>query len=90
MKVFVWKNGRAEAQYGYNDDLVISFGTALYVRDTALQLNQQGIDITKAALGGISTSKTPYQGVYSANDVKNPYQIDNGKGGSEDFTWILK
>jgi len=55
-----------------------------------LQLNQQGIDITKAALGGISTSKTPYQGVYSPNDVKNPYQIDNGKGGSEDFTWILK
>ena len=26
MKVFVWKNGRPEAQTGYNDDLVMSFG----------------------------------------------------------------
>ena len=25
MKVFIWKNGRAEAQGGYNDDLVMSF-----------------------------------------------------------------
>jgi hypothetical protein len=90
MKVFVWKNGRAEAQYGYNDDLVMSFGTGLYVRDTALQLNQQGIDITKAALGNISSAKTPYQGVYSPSDTKNPYQIDNGQGGTEDFTWLLK
>ena len=26
MKTFVWKYGRAEAQQGYNDDLVMSFG----------------------------------------------------------------
>jgi hypothetical protein len=31
MKVFIWKNGKAEAQSGYNDDLVMSFGTAMYV-----------------------------------------------------------
>ncbi len=37
MKVFVWKNGKAEAQSGYNDDLVMSFGTAMYIRDTALK-----------------------------------------------------
>jgi len=90
MKVFVWKNGRAEAQSGYNDDLVMSFGTGLYVRDTALQFRQQGVDITRAALNNITVNKTPYQGVYSPADVRNPYQIDNGKGGTEDFSWILK
>ena len=26
MKTFIWKNGRPEAQSGYNDDLVMSFG----------------------------------------------------------------
>lgn len=90
MKVFVWKNGRAEAQSGYNDDLVISFGTALYVRDTALQFRQQGVDITRATLSNISMNKTPYQGVYSPADIKNPYKIENGKGGTEDFSWVLK
>ena len=41
MKSFIWKNNRAEAQSGYNDDLVMSFGIAMYIRDTALRLRQQ-------------------------------------------------
>jgi hypothetical protein len=28
MKVFIWKNGRPEAQSGYNDDLIMSFSMA--------------------------------------------------------------
>ena len=39
---------------GYNDDLVMSFGIGLYVRDTALKFKQHGLDITKAALGSFS------------------------------------
>ena len=42
MRVFVWKNGKPQAQTGYNDDLLISCATALYVRDTALRMRQQG------------------------------------------------
>ena len=41
MKTFIWKNNRAEAQSGYNDDLVMSFGIAMYIRDTALKMRQQ-------------------------------------------------
>ena len=37
MRVFVWKNGKAQAQDRYNDDLIMSCATALYVRDTALR-----------------------------------------------------
>ena len=29
MRVFIWKNGKAQAQDRYNDDLIISFATAL-------------------------------------------------------------
>ena len=52
---FIWNGNRAEAMRGYNDDLVMSFSIGLWVRDTALRLRQEGIDLTKKALGGIST-----------------------------------
>jgi hypothetical protein len=42
MKVFIWRNGRAEAQTGYNDDLVLSFSIGCYLRDTAFKLRQNG------------------------------------------------
>ena len=32
---------------GYNDDLVMSFAIGLWVRDTALRLQTQGIELTK-------------------------------------------
>jgi hypothetical protein len=43
MKVFIWKNGRPEAQGGYNDDLVMSFGIGMLLRDTSLKFQQQGL-----------------------------------------------
>ena len=46
MKVFVWKNGRPEAQTGYNDDLVMSFGIGMFLRDTSLKFQQQSLDMS--------------------------------------------
>ena len=89
MKTFIWKYGRAEAQGGYNDDLVMSFGIGLYVRDTALKFRQHGVDVTKAALGSFHKTTTSYQGAYFSTGQDNPYHMDNGKGGTEDFSWIL-
>ena len=88
MKVFIWKNGKAEAQGGYNDDLVMAFGIAMYIRDTALKFRQQGLDLTRNALNNITVTKPSYQGVYLPSHVANPYEIDNGKGGKEDISWI--
>ena len=88
MKVFVWKNGKAEAQHGYNDDLVMAFGIAMYIRDTALKFRQQGLDLTRNALNNITVTRPSHQGVYLPTHVANPYEIDNGKGGKEDISWI--
>jgi hypothetical protein len=88
MRVFIWKNGRAEAQGGYNDDLVMAFGIAMYIRDTALKFRQQGLDLTRNALNNISTTKPTHQGVYLPSHVVNPYEIDNGRGGKEDISWM--
>jgi len=88
MKVFLWKNGRAEAQSGYNDDLVMSFSIGMYIRDTALKYKQQGLDLLKASLNNISSAKSQHMGGYSYNNMKNPYDMDvNGQ--KENFKWLL-
>ena len=91
MKVFIWKNGRAEAQQGYNDDLVMSFGIAMFMRDTSYKFRQQNLDMSKATLNSISSNKTPFVGGYNNNStVQNPYEIDNPYGGKEDISWLLR
>jgi hypothetical protein len=84
---FIWFNGRAEAMRGYNDDLTMSLAIALWVRDTALRLRQEGIDLTKRAIDGI-TSNT-YIGVYGGSSVdSNPWEMDIN-GYKEDLSkWL--
>ena len=85
--VFIWNGSKAEAQQGYNDDLVISFSTALWVRDTALKLRQHGIDLSRIALTHISrTQGTVYNNRMGQH---NPWVIKDGRGGDLDMTWIL-
>jgi hypothetical protein len=88
MKVFVWKNGKAEAQSGYNDDLVMSFGTAMYIRDTALKFKSQGVDLARAMLSNISVNKPSFNGAYTPNQYNNPYNVNYGHG-QEDISWLL-
>ena len=90
MKTFIWKNGRPEAQQGYNDDLVMSFGIAMYMRDTAFKFKQHGIDLTKSMLTNLHSSKVNYNGAYQSPKDKNPWQIDNPySNGKEDIRWLL-
>jgi hypothetical protein len=88
MKVFVWKNGRPEAQTGYNDDLVMPFGIAMYLRDTSLKFQQQSHDLTRATLNNFSKGTTSYQGAYNRNSVQNPYMMKTGNG-EESIDWLL-
>jgi len=83
---FIWNGSRAEAQQGYNDDLTISFSTSLWVRDTALKLRQQGIDLNKRALE--FTSKN--SGVFKTTPqrAKDAWKINTGRG-DEDISWLL-
>jgi len=88
MKVFIWKNGRPEAQSGYNDDLVMSFAIGMYIRDTALKFKTQNLDLTRAALSNIATVRQNPQGNYTTNGRVNPYQMNIG-GQNEDISWLL-
>ena len=89
MKTFIWRNGRPEAQSGYNDDLVMAFSTAMYIRDTALKFRQRGLDLTRESLNNIQVNRTAYQGSYGNHDkIKNPYEIDTDHG-KENINWLL-
>jgi len=84
---FIWLGQRAEAMRGYNDDLVISYAIALWVRDTALRLRQEGIELTKQSLNYMKKSSTP---VYSSNNISggDPYkQVVNGE--EIDIRWLF-
>jgi hypothetical protein len=80
---FLWINGRAESQRGYNDDLVFPIGIMLYVRDIALKLKQMGIEITKMAIS--KTFKSVYVPKRSGADQWR-MQVGNK---SEDLKWLL-
>jgi len=87
MKVFIWRNGRAEAQSGYNDDLVMSYSTAMYLRDTALKNKAQGVELSRATLNNIS-KPSQYQGAYFSSGTDNPYNMHTNSG-PEDISWLL-
>ena len=91
MRVFVWKNGKPQAQTNYNDDLLISAATALYVRDTALRLRQQGMDLARAQLSSFTNLNAKNKAVIRSvgSQQNNPYIIDNGRT-TEDISWLLK
>ena len=93
MFTFIWKGNRAEAMQGYNDDLTMSFAIGLWVRDTALRLRQEGIDLTKQALTGIG--QQTHGAIYGGNSLPahmehNPWQQETGDGQFEDLTWLIK
>jgi hypothetical protein len=89
MKTFIWRNGRAEAQTGYNDDLVMAFGISMYIRDTALKYRQRGIDLTKQTLSNMTVNRTAYSGAYFSRGADNPYHVDTTRG-KEDISWLIK
>jgi hypothetical protein len=87
LRVFIWQNGKPQAQNGYNDDLVMSLGIGLFTRDTGVKFHQQGMDVTRKAIDGISSTRLGYT-PSMPNGVANPYQIETPYG-TEDITWIL-
>ena len=84
--VFIWNGHKAEAQRGYNDDLTMAFSIAMYVRDNALRLHNEGLAMNKSAIDSITNTK----GAYKDTDFtgENPWSQKIGND-EEDLTWLL-
>jgi hypothetical protein len=89
MKVFIWKNSKAQAQEGYNDDLVMSFSMGLYLRDTALRFRKSNIEYDRANLDGFSVDRGSFD-TYAARGYNRPnqWQMPTDQG-NEDISWLL-
>ncbi len=83
---FIWNGARAEADRGYNDDLTMSLGISLWIRDTALRLQQQGLDLSRKALGHFGKTDTS---VYSTKSSSPGWSWSTGNGPQEDLGWLL-
>ena len=96
LKTFIWENGKAQAAENYNDDLVISLGIGLWVRDTALRLRHEGILLTKSMLDKIhivqNTDKTPIYTAKAQSSGRDQWQMKFGNkpGDTESLLWLLK
>jgi Terminase large subunit, T4likevirus-type, N-terminal len=92
LRTFVWKNGKAQALDGYNDDLTMALGIGLFLRDTALRFQQTGLDLTRASLGGINKvnylTSAPMYTPSSIGPI-NPWQINIGNNQVEDISWLI-
>jgi hypothetical protein len=89
LRVFIWQNGKAQAQNGYNDDLVMALGMGLFIRDTAMKFFQYGNEISKASLGGMSKTGGVFTNLPTLpNGVPDPYKIETAYG-VEDISWLI-
>lgn len=90
LRVFVWKNGKPQAQIGYNDDLVMPLAVALYVRDTAVRMRQQGMDLTRAQMNSlVSLNQREEAPVFNVAPMRNNPYLMRTNHGDEDLTWLL-
>ena len=99
LRTFIWKHGKAQAQDGYHDDLVMALGICMFLRDTSLKYKQTGDQLTIASLenfGKSTTSVGPsvyqggsYRGIGGGNGVPNQWNMDIGNGQMMDLTWLI-
>jgi len=98
LDTFIWKNGKAQAMEPYNDDLIMALGIGLWVRDTALRLRQEGIDLTRTSIEQMHMTKpldiTPVYKQKQIQDGRKAWEMKTGRQGMgnqgiEDIRWLL-
>ncbi len=93
LRVFIWKNGKQQAMSGYNDDLVMAFAIAMYLRETSLRFKRTAESLTHATLNAYTKvgDDSPMYQSYT-NYGQNPWQQEiatpMGKE-QQDLTWLL-
>jgi len=94
LKTFVWKNGRPEAQRGYNDDLVMSLAIACWVRDTVLEENTRDLQYKRAFLNSMVTSNTRINttipGMFGYKKEQSFDRMEKAKEDYKNFGWLIK
>jgi hypothetical protein len=88
--VFIWNGPKAEAQRGYNDDLVMSFAIGLWVRDTAMKLRKEGMAQTRMSLDYVGKANSIHKPMYGFGNGNDNGWSMKVNGNDEDLTWLIK
>jgi hypothetical protein len=100
LNTFIWNGHKAEAMRSYNDDLIMSYAIGLWIRDGALRLQTQSVEINRAALdyignsrsrGYVSSGNGAFPGMYKTigAPLKDPWNMQV-LGSSEDLKWLIR
>ena len=104
LKTFIWKNGKAQAQKGKNDDLVMSLAIGVWLYDTTPALTQQGQSLMNAMMQAFAVNSTgdepqrsPFvNSIYDFRyDTSTPVLVGEDPVAkpykdAPDFWWLLK
>jgi hypothetical protein len=103
LKTFIWKNNKAQAQRGKNDDLVMSLAIGLWLYDCDPTLTVQAAKMNTAMLEAMSVNRRdvpkPQKNPYShlSHDPYRPVYVDGDFSKAErelnqkfDFSWLVK
>ena len=91
LDTFIWRNGRPEAQKGYNDDLIMAAAIGCWVRDTAIIENAKDLEYKKAFMNAIISTNTELDtripGQQPANTITSVYDDTEEL---KKHLWVLK
>jgi hypothetical protein len=66
LKTFTWKNNKAQAMKGYNDDLVISFAIAMWLYDSGDGYSKSSKGLNDAMLKAMKVTRNSYDDMPNA------------------------
>lgn len=90
LNVFIWYKGKAQSQPGFNDDLVISWATGLFIRDTFSKLHHNSLQLTETLIDQIGSAVS--SGIHERERnriIQDNFTISDGKQGTESLDWLL-
>ena len=94
--VFIYDTSlKVGAMKGYNDDLVMSYSIALWIRDTALRLKKEKDNLQSAMMdsllkvNGNKDFSAGFKFGVEGKPKQNPFEMQVG-GEKEDLTWLLE
>ena len=94
LKTFVWKNGKAQAMKGQNDDLIMALAIGVWLYDTSPQLSKTGTDLNNAMLAAFAVNSTQVEDtVLDQNGPRIQHRtrgvtFPNSRNPYGDFDWL--
>lgn len=93
LRSFIWKNGKSQAMQGRNDDLVMAFAIAMYLRESSLRFKKTAENLTYASLNSM-TRTGEGRPIYNTerNTKSNPWNMEITAGGNQqnfDISWLI-